>query len=44
MNKNYFKNTCRLVDIWFALIPFVMALGTIALVIAEFTPIFNYLS
>ncbi|WP_368502954.1 YjiH family protein [Alkalihalophilus sp. As8PL] len=34
----------NVVDIWFALIPLVMALGTIALVIAEFTPIFNYLS
>ncbi len=34
----------NVVDIWFSLIPLVMALGTIALVIAEFTPIFNYLS
>ncbi|MDV2684677.1 YjiH family protein [Alkalihalophilus lindianensis] len=34
----------NVIDIWFALIPLVMALGTIALVIAEFTPIFNYLS
>lgn len=32
------------VDIWFALIPLVMSLGTIALAIAEFTPIFQYLS
>lgn len=31
-------------DIWFALIPLVMSLGTIALAIAEFTPIFTYLS
>lgn len=31
-------------DIWFALIPLVMSLGTIALIIAEFTPIFTYLS
>ncbi|ENH98142.1 nucleoside recognition domain-containing protein [Gracilibacillus halophilus YIM-C55.5] len=31
-------------DIWFALIPLVMALGTVALIIAEKTPIFNYLS
>src|SRR5690625_2637391 len=31
-------------DIWFALIPLVMALGTVALIIAEFTPIFTYLS
>jgi nucleoside recognition membrane protein YjiH len=34
----------NVVDIWFALIPLVMAIGTVALVIAEFTPIFNYLS
>ncbi|QGH36719.1 YjiH family protein [Gracilibacillus salitolerans] len=34
----------NVVDIWFALIPLVMALGTIALIIAEKTPIFNYLS
>ncbi|MGP4107970.1 YjiH family protein [Virgibacillus sp. L01] len=34
----------NVIDIWFALIPLVMALGTVALVIAEFTPIFNYLS
>ncbi len=31
-------------DIYFVLIPLVMALGTVALVIAEFTPFFNYLS
>ncbi|SFG18650.1 nucleoside recognition GATE domain-containing membrane protein YjiH [Halobacillus alkaliphilus] len=30
-------------DIYFALIPLVMALGTVALIIAEFTPFFNYL-
>ncbi|WP_058308993.1 YjiH family protein [Gracilibacillus massiliensis] len=34
----------NVIDIWFALIPLVMALGTIALIIAEKTPIFNYLS
>ncbi|MFC4558358.1 YjiH family protein [Virgibacillus kekensis] len=34
----------NVLDIWFGLIPLVMALGTVALVIAEFTPIFNYLS
>ncbi|MDX8045265.1 YjiH family protein [Gracilibacillus sp. S3-1-1] len=34
----------NVLDIWFALIPLVMALGTIALIIAETTPIFNYLS
>ncbi|MCA0983389.1 YjiH family protein [Halobacillus yeomjeoni] len=31
-------------DIYFSLIPLVMALGTIALIIAEFTPFFSYLS
>ncbi|KHE72460.1 YjiH family protein [Halobacillus sp. BBL2006] len=31
-------------DIYFALIPLVMALGTVALIIAEFTPFFTYLS
>lgn len=34
----------NVIDIWFALIPLVMALGTIALVIAEFTPVFDFLS
>jgi len=31
-------------DIWLALIPLVMALGTIALVVAEYTPIFKIIS
>ncbi|MCP3029226.1 YjiH family protein [Halobacillus sp. A5] len=31
-------------DIWLGLIPLVMAIGTIALIIAEFTPVFTYLS
>ncbi|WP_091586707.1 YjiH family protein [Alteribacillus bidgolensis] len=39
--KNGVQNV---LDIWFGLIPLVMGLGTIALVIAEFTPIFNILS
>ncbi|QPC47850.1 YjiH family protein [Mangrovibacillus cuniculi] len=34
----------NVVDIWFSLIPLVMAIGTLALIIAEFTPIFTYLS
>ncbi|WP_163536184.1 YjiH family protein [Gracilibacillus sp. YIM 98692] len=34
----------NVIDIWFALIPLVMALGTLALVIAEMTPIFDYLA
>ncbi|RYG71722.1 YjiH family protein [Lentibacillus lipolyticus] len=43
--KEVSKGGIRIVfDIWFALIPLVMSLGTIALIIAEFTPIFTYLS
>jgi nucleoside recognition membrane protein YjiH len=38
------KGIYNVVDIWFGLIPLVMALGTIALVVAEYTPIFTYLS
>ncbi|QAS52023.1 YjiH family protein [Halobacillus litoralis] len=38
------KGVYNVVDIWFGLIPLVMALGTVALVIAEFTPVFTYLS
>ncbi|MBM7095753.1 MULTISPECIES: YjiH family protein [Alteribacter] len=34
----------NVIDIWFGLIPLVMALGTIALVIAEYTNFFVYLS
>ncbi|WP_261129694.1 YjiH family protein [Bacillus sp. Marseille-Q3570] len=34
----------NVLDIWFGLIPLVMALGTIALVLAEFTPVFDYLA
>ncbi|UOQ92336.1 YjiH family protein [Halobacillus shinanisalinarum] len=39
------KNGLKTVaDIYFGLIPLVMALGTLALIIAEFTPIFDYIS
>ncbi|SEH90132.1 nucleoside recognition GATE domain-containing membrane protein YjiH [Halobacillus karajensis] len=38
------KGIFNVVDIWFGLIPLVMALGTVALVIAEFTPVFTWLS
>ncbi|AST93067.1 YjiH family protein [Sutcliffiella cohnii] len=38
------KAVFNVVDIWIGLIPLVMAIGTVALIIAEFTPIFNYLS
>jgi nucleoside recognition membrane protein YjiH len=30
-------------DIWFGLLPLVMAIGTFALAVAEYTPIFNYI-
>lgn len=39
-----YKGITNVLDIWLALIPLVMALGTIALVVAEYTPVFNYLS
>ncbi|MGL4736529.1 MAG: YjiH family protein [Cellulosilyticaceae bacterium] len=35
-----FKNV---IDMWFAVIPIVMAVGTVALMIAEFTPVFKIL-
>lgn len=38
------KGIYNVLDIWMALIPLVMALGTIALVVAEFTEVFNILS
>ena len=39
------KNGCKtVVDMYLALLPLVMAWGTIALVIAQFTPIFNWIS
>ncbi|SEH43626.1 nucleoside recognition GATE domain-containing membrane protein YjiH [Halobacillus karajensis] len=38
------KGVHNVVDIWFGLLPLVMALGTIALILAEFTPVFTYLS
>ncbi|TFE04020.1 YjiH family protein [Jeotgalibacillus salarius] len=38
------RGVVNVLDIWFALIPLVMAIGTFALIIAEFTPVFTYLS
>ncbi|RWZ58056.1 YjiH family protein [Halobacillus fulvus] len=38
------KGLYNVADIYLGLIPLVMALGTVALMIAEFTPIFTYLS
>lgn len=37
---NGFKNV---IDMWFAVIPIVMAVGTLALIVAEFTPVFKIL-
>ncbi|MBS7661283.1 YjiH family protein [Pseudomonas lalucatii] len=34
----------NVVDIWLGLLPLVMAIGTLSLAIAEFTPVFNWLS
>jgi nucleoside recognition membrane protein YjiH len=34
----------NVVDIWLGLLPLVMAIGTLSLAIAEYTPIFNWLS
>ncbi|WP_232620932.1 YjiH family protein [Virgibacillus salexigens] len=34
----------NVIDIWFGLLPLVMGLGTIALIIAEFTPVFHILA
>ncbi|WP_420830419.1 YjiH family protein [Bacillus piscicola] len=38
------NGTKNVIDIWFGLIPLVMGLGTIALITAEFTPIFEIIS
>ncbi|RNA66801.1 YjiH family protein [Alteribacter keqinensis] len=38
------KGVRNVVDIWVGLLPLVMALGTVALIVAEFTPVFNILS
>lgn len=38
--SNGFKNV---LDMWLGVLPVIMAFGTIALIIAEFTPVFNWL-
>lgn len=38
------KGSFIAMDIWFGLIPIVMAIGTAALIIAEFTPVFTYIA
>lgn len=37
------KGSKNVIDMWFAVIPVVMAIGTFALIIAEYTPIFKIL-
>ncbi|WP_085507760.1 YjiH family protein [Thalassobacillus devorans] len=39
-----YKGFANVLDIWLGLIPVVMGLGTLALVLAEFTPVFVWLS
>lgn len=40
-----FKNGCKtVIDMYIALLPLVMAWGTLALIVAEFTPIFKWIS
>ena len=34
----------KLLDLWFGLIPTVIAIGTVALIVAEFTPLFNWIA
>lgn len=38
------RSGIKLLDLWFGLIPTVIAIGTIALVIAEYTPVFNWIA
>lgn len=38
------QSAIRLLDLWFGLIPTVIAIGTVALMVAEFTPLFNWIA
>ncbi len=38
------KGMLNTLDIWFGLLPPVMAIGTVTIAVAEFTPVFEYLS
>ncbi|MCG8414657.1 MAG: YjiH family protein, partial [Pseudomonadales bacterium] len=38
------RSGIKLLDLWFGLIPTVIAIGTIALIIAEYTPVFSWIS
>lgn len=42
--KNFFEQGAKnILDMWMGVAPIVMALGTLALIIAEYTPVFKYL-
>ncbi|MFP7288379.1 YjiH family protein [Shouchella clausii] len=38
------KGAFNALDIWLGMLPLVMAIGTLALIVAEYTPVFTYLS
>jgi nucleoside recognition membrane protein YjiH len=38
------RSAIKLLDLWFGLIPTVIAIGTVALILAEYTPLFNWIS
>lgn len=43
-SSDFFKNGFKTVtDLWFGVLPVIMAFGTIALIIAEYTPLFSWL-
>ncbi len=43
VNDVVVKGTLNVIDMWFGVIPVVMAVGTFALIIAEYTPLFQIL-
>lgn len=43
VNDVVVKGTLNVIDMWFGVIPVVMAVGTFALIIAEYTPVFQIL-
>jgi len=38
------RSGIKLLDLWFGLIPTVIAIGTVSLVVAEYTPLFNWIA
>jgi len=38
------RSGIKLLDLWFGLIPTVIAIGTVSLIVAEFTPLFNWIA